>query len=215
VTRFRLAVMRVAACAAFLFLLFHAPANAAVTISFYSHKLRVIDGMNFDFPHGFVLLNGVTSDGKPVHTNLGFSATNIFVNVLWEKVDGSLDGGLPASYVAGAQEHFSFELTDEQYRAVVGVVEAWRTAPQPSYDMDTHNCVIFVKELAMAAGLSVSDDPRFSHTPGEFLDDVAQRNADFLARNAIRPPVWSTSDPAPGLQQRVHQLEQAANHARN
>jgi hypothetical protein len=215
VKELRLTLIRI--LAAFLFFIPHASANAAVTISFYSHKLRPIDGMNFDFPHGFVLLSGVTSDGKLVHANLGFSATDIFFNVLWERVQGSLDGPLPASYVAGAQEHFAFVLSDDQYRAVLAVVEAWRNAPQPSYDMDTHNCVIFVKELAIAAGLAVSNDPRFIHTPGEFLDDVALRNADFLARNGIHPPAWSTSDAnsTQTLQQRVEQLEQSADRARH
>jgi hypothetical protein len=216
VAKLRLTLMRVLAFGLFFLLCLHIPANAAVTISFYSHKLRLIDGINTDFPHGFVLLNGVTSDGRPVHANLGFSATNIFINVLWEKVDGSLDPPLPASYVAAAREHFSFLLSDEQYAAVLAVADSWRNAPQPSYDMDDHNCVIFVKELAAAAGLAVSDDVKFIHAPGDFLDDVARRNADFLTRNGIRPPGWSMPDgvSAPSLEQRVRELEQAASRAR-
>jgi len=82
--------------------------------------------------------------------------------------------------------------------------------------MDSHNCVIFVKDLAAATGLAVSDDPKFIHAPGDFLDDVARRNADFLTHNAIRPPAWSTPDTgsAQTLQQRVRALEQAASRAK-
>jgi hypothetical protein len=65
---------------------------------------------------------------------------------------------------------------------VLAVVEKWRSAPQPSYELDTHNCVIFVKEVALAVGLAVSDDERFVRNPNDFLDDVKARNAAFLAR---------------------------------
>ena len=64
--------------------------------------------------------------------------------------------------------------------AALAVVEKWRSAPQPSYELDTHNCVIFVKEIAAAVGLTVSDDERFVRDPAGFLDDVKARNAAFL-----------------------------------
>ena len=75
--------------------------------------------------------------------------------------------------------------------------------PQPSYDIDEHNCVLFVKDLAMAAGLTVSDDKKFIHAPGDFLeDDVAQRATPIFWRRTATiyravgkkaiPPRWSS-----------------------
>ena len=166
-----------------------APASAAVTIAFYSHDLRLIDGAGTDFPHAFVTLDGTDSSGAPVHAEYGFSARNIFVNVLWEPVDGALDEGpLSATYMAEATRHFSLVLSDAQYRAVVDVVRKWASWPQPSYDIDSHNCVTFVKEIAVAVGLAVSDDRKFVRQPRQFLADMAARNAGFLARNPLQAP---------------------------
>jgi hypothetical protein len=190
------------------------PARAAVTIDFYSHTLAIVaSGGNTYFPHGFVLLSGSTDSGTPVNANLGFTAKNIFINVLWEPITGELDPTpLPNGYVDGAVNHFAFTLTDAQYRAVLAVADKWRNWPQPSYDMDSHNCVLFVKELAQAAGLSVSDDRKFIHAPGDFLDDVASRNSAFLAAHGT---VYRTGGPATkadagALEQRVKQLESDA-----
>jgi hypothetical protein len=188
------------------------PARAAVTIDFYSHKLAMAPGLNTYFPHGFVLLSGTAPDGTPVNANLGFTARNIFINVLWEPVTGELDPTpLPDGYIAGAVNHFSFVLTDAQYGAVLAVADKWRDWPQPSYDIDTHNCVLFVKDLAMAAGLAVSDDPKFLHAPGDFLDDVAARNSTFLAAHGTlyRAPGGNQGG-TEALEQRVKQLERDA-----
>lgn len=185
------------------------PARAAVTIDFYSHTLAIVgSGGNTYFPHGFVLLSGTTDSGTPVNANLGFTAQNIFINVLWEPITGELDPTpLPHGYVDGAVHHFSFALTDAQYRAVLAVADKWRNWPQPSYDIDSHNCVLFVKDLALATGLAVSDDKKFIHAPGDFLDDVQLRNATFLNAHGVlyRTPT-AKSDPA-ALEQRVKQLE--------
>ncbi|MBV9548531.1 MAG: hypothetical protein JO256_02530 [Alphaproteobacteria bacterium] len=189
------------------------PARAAVTIDFYSHKLAMAPGLNTYFPHGFVLLSGTTTDGAPVKANLGFTAKNIFINVLWQRIEGELDPTpLPDGYVDGAVHHFSFPLTDAQYRAVLAVADKWRSTPQPSYDIDEHNCVLFVKDLAAAVGLSVSDDKKFIHAPGDFLDDVAVRNAAFLAANGTvyRAGTPAAQTNANALELRVKQLERDA-----
>ncbi len=189
------------------------PAAAAVTITFYSHDFRMFGaGMLTNFPHGFIALSGTPDDGTPaINGDFGFSATDFFVNALWEPVEGGLDPSpLPASYIAAADRHFSFPLTDAQYHAVVVVVEKWKSWPQPSYDLDKHNCVTFVKELAIAAGLSVSDSPGFIRKPKEFLDDMATRNAGFLAPYGN---VLQVSAPGAGmdaLRDRAQQLESQA-----
>ena len=198
-------MLRIGLVVAFL-LSVAAPADASVTATFYSHKFRLVDGLRTDFPHGFVVLSGTTDDGTPVNVHLGFSAKNIFIDVLWHPVDGALDDEeLTDAYVSDSIRHFSLTLTDAQYHAVMAVEHKWRTWPQPSYEIDTHNCVTFVKELAAAAGLTVSDSKKFIHAPADFLEDVANRNAALLGRAVT--PVHNISS----LQDRVEQLrEQAA-----
>ena len=182
-----------------------APADAAVTAAFYSHKFRLGDGLRTDFPHGFVVLAGTSDDGTPVNLHLGFSAKNIFIDVLWQPVEGALDDeALTDAYVSDSIRHFSLVLSEAQYRAVMAVEHKWRTWPQPSYEIDTHNCVTFVKELAMASGLTVSDSKKFIHAPADFLEDVANRNAAVLGRTAM--PVNNISS----LQDRVEQLRAQA-----
>jgi hypothetical protein len=193
-----------------------APARAAVTIDFYSHEFNLIArGGNTYFPHGFVILRGTTETGTPVNGNYGFTARNIFVNVLWEKVTGEMDPSpLPPGYIEGADHRFSLPLTDAQYAAVLATVERWRNWPQPSYDIDERNCVIFVKEVAQAVGLQVSNDRKFVRDPIAFLQDVAQRNAAFLATQGPQPAqVQATPATTRGntqtLEQRVRELEAA------
>ena len=182
-----------------------ASADAAVTATFYSHKFRLVDGLRTDFPHGFVVLAGTTDDGTPVNVHLGFSARNIFIDVLWQPVEGALDDEeLTDAYVSDSIKHFSLVLTDAQYHAVMAVEHKWRTWPQPSYEIDTHNCVTFVKELAVASGLAVSDARKLIHAPADFLEDVATRNAAIVGREVT--PVNSLST----LQDRVDQLRAQA-----
>ena len=210
---------------AFLALLFAllaatAPARAAVTIDFYSHEFNLFgQGLNTYFPHGFVILRGTTQDGTPVSGNYGFTARNIFINVPWEKVMGEMDPSpLPPDYLEGADHRLSLVVSDEQYRAVLATVERWRNWPQPSYDIDARNCVIFVKEMAQTVGLQVSEDKKFVRAPIEFLIDVAQRNAAFLATQGPQPALTqpvpaNTQGVSPSLQERVRQLEAARDRA--
>lgn len=196
-----------------------APARAAVTATFYSHNFQLMDGLRTDFPHGFVVLAGTTADGQPVNVHLGFSARNIFFNVLWQPVEGALDDEqLTDAYVSDSIRHFAVTISDDQYRAVMAVEHKWRTWPQPSYDMDTHNCVTFVKEIAIAAGLQVSESKRFIHAPKDFLHDVAQRNAVLIARSGpdAMPATAAAAMPAPpmSLADRVEELQRQSAAAR-
>ncbi len=193
------------------------PARAAVTIDFYTHELTLVArGLNTYFPHALVILHGTTEDGTKVDTNLGFTAKTVFINMLWQKVTGEMDPSpLPIGYLAGADRRFSFTLTEAQYRAVLATADRWRNAPQPSYDIDESNCVIFIKNVAQAVGLSVSDEKRFVRAPSDFLLDVAQRNAAFLSAQGPQPALMlqATQPAAPAqaqsLQDRVRALEAA------
>ena len=124
-------MFRILALVALLLVPLSLPASAVVTITFYSHKFQLMDGMRTDFPHGFVVMKGTTGDGTPVNVHLGFSAKNIFFDVLWRPVEGALDDEeLTDAYVDDSIRHFSFPITDDQYRAVMAVEHKWRTWPQ-------------------------------------------------------------------------------------
>jgi hypothetical protein len=151
-----------------------APAQAAVTLTFYSRDMHV-GLLNIQFPHGFVVLSGMTDAGVPVDANYGFTATDVTPAIMFGPVNGEIIGAKP-SYIADARPHFSLTISDDRYQAVMALMAAWRDAPQPSYDLNGHNCMTFVKATAVAAGLEVSDAPRFMGEPSDFLDDVAARN---------------------------------------
>src|ERR1700743_2638989 len=102
-------------------------------------------------------------------------------SILFGKVEGAVIGADDA-YVAKDTPVFSFPLTDKQYVAVIGVIKRWQQAPQPSYDLDTHNCVIFVKEIAAAVGMTTTDDATFVRDPAGFLAAPKARNTTFLER---------------------------------
>jgi len=177
-------MMRKLAYLIFVVIVCAAPARAGLIITFYSHTLGTYH-MNVAFPHGFVTIKGTMEGGDPVDTNFGFTAPTVSPAMLWGPVEGKLDIE-PDDYLAQGKPHFSFAISDDQYRAIWAVAEKWRTYPQPSYDLETRNCVTFVKEIAVAAGLSVSNDRKFIYKPSEFLDDVAARNAERLARPGNR-----------------------------
>jgi len=173
---------------AFLFLLLIftgvVPAHAAVTIAFYSRDLHVgLSGIQF--PHGFIVLSGTTDAGVPVDANYGFTATDVRPAIMFGPVDGEIIGAKP-TYLANAHSHFSLAMSDDHYQAVMAVMAAWRDAPQPSYNLSGHNCMTFVKALAVAAGLEVSEAPLFMREPSAFLDDVAARNADIIMRQKVK-----------------------------
>ena len=161
------------------------PAEAAVTISFYAHQLGS-RGVWVEFPHAYVALSGTPdAGGAQVKDNYGFTPPVVGPSILFGRVDGAVVA-VDDAYMAKDRPAFSLALTDRQYAAVLAVVERWREARQPSYDLDTHNCVIFVKEVAAAVGLATGVDDPFVRDPAGFLADLGSRNLAFLARSSAR-----------------------------
>ena len=77
------------------------PAQAAVTLAFYSRDMHV--GLfNIQFPHGFIVLSGMTDAGVPVDANYGFTATDVTPAIMFGPVDGEIIGAKP-SYIADAR----------------------------------------------------------------------------------------------------------------
>ena len=151
-------------------------ARAEVTLTFYSHHFGTY-GLGITFPHAYVRLSGTTgADAKPVKANFGFTAQTISPSILWNSVEGYVIS-MPDDYIAMSQPHLSLPISDEQYRSVLAIVDRWRKYPQPSYSLDTKNCVTFVKEIAIALQLPASSDAKFIRSPREFLEDLQLRTS--------------------------------------
>jgi hypothetical protein len=158
-----------------------APAAAAVEIAFYSRELG---GDNF--PHAFVALRGtLDATGEAVDTTYGFTAKAVTPALLFGSVSGEVvEEG--ERQIARSDRQFAVTLSDERYAALMAVVERWRNAPQPSYNLNRRNCVHFVAELAEAAGLRVERIGRLMKRPRSFLLHVRELNP------GLAPPAEST-----------------------
>ena len=162
-----------------------AQALAAVEIAFYSREL----GGN-NFPHAFVALHGtVDSTGEVVDTSYGFTAKAVTPALLFGSVSGEVVVEGPEQ-IARSDRQFAVTLTDEQYREVMAVVEAWRNREQPSYNLNRRNCVHFVGGLAEAIGLRVEYVGRLLKRPRSFLQHVRSLNPQLTA-----PAVPAVAEP--------------------
>ena len=187
-TRLRLALL------VFFLFGFQAPAAASVEVAFYSREL----GGN-NFPHAFVALRGtIDATGETVDTTYGFTAKAVTPALLFGSVAGEVvvEG---ERQVARSDRQFSVTLTDDRYVALMAVVERWRSAPQPSYNLNRRNCVHFVAELAEAAGLRVERVDRLMKRPRSFLLHVRELNPVLSAP----PPLAAAPAPAAGAPTQV------------
>ena len=178
---------RLAAFVAILLMaLLAAPAQAAVQITFWSKEF------GSSFPHAFVTLEGTLDrSGEKISEDYGFSAKTISPAVLWGKVKGEVSSDHSLSYQEGSNRHFTLTLTDEEYDQVMTAVTRWKTAKQPSYDLDKANCVHFVGEVAASLGMDGAPRKGMMRKPRSFLNAVTEANRIWLAgRGATfhRPP---------------------------
>lgn len=144
------------------------PAEAAVTMVFWSHEF------GNEFPHAFVTLRGVPdAGGPPVDTNVGFTARHLSPKLLFGTVDGRLDVARPG-YMRRSDAQFAIVLTDVQYAAVLALARAWSDS---RYNLNSRNCVHFVQEAGRIAGLRGLDHPQLMKKPRSYLKAVAAANA--------------------------------------
>jgi hypothetical protein len=179
ISAFRLSRLVALAAAAWLALA-AAPCLAAVSITFYSKELGA------SFPHAFVIFSGTPDRGGPrIEEDYGFTAKAITPAILWGKVGGEVITDHSVSYVKGSDRHFTLALTDAEFDRAMATIARWRAAKQPSYDLDRHNCVHFVADLAASIGL-VTDTSRFMKKPRSFLEAMTAANRPRLeARGAV------------------------------
>lgn len=170
----------IAILAAALLALTAAPGWAAVSITFYSKELGA------SFPHAFVIVEGTPDRGGPrIEEDYGFTAKTISPAILWGKVAGEVITDHTVGYVKGSDRHFTVALTDAEYDRVMATIARWRSARQPSYDLDKHNCVHFVADLAAAIGMT-ADTGKLMKKPRSFLETLVAQNRAWLAgRKAI------------------------------
>ncbi len=155
------------------------PASAAVEVSFYSKEF------GSSYPHAFITVRGtVDRNGDQVDTSYGFTAKNVTPAILMRAVPGEIVQS-SAGYIAKSERHFSLMLTDQEYDKLLAVVEAWRTARQPSYHLNRRNCVYFVAELAAALGMRADTPKALMKKPFSYVRHLMQTNRQWLeARRA-------------------------------
>jgi hypothetical protein len=159
-----------AALAALILSLSALPARAAVTITFWSHEL------GNSFPHAFFSLRGLPdAGGVPVDRDWGFSPRKIGPSILFGPVRGVIEQAKPA-YLRGSDAQFSVVLTDMQYAAILKLIDEWGEAGDPTYRLETRNCVHFVQEAARRAGLATVDFPKLMKKPRSYLQALAAAN---------------------------------------
>lgn len=147
------------------------PAQAAVTMTFWSHEFGRY------FPHAFVTLHGTPdAGGAAVEASYGFTAKSLSLKILFGTVPGKVEPPAP-DYVARSRARFAVVLSDAQYAAIRGLAAAWdEKTGDARYNLDHRNCVHFVKEAARIAGLGGLDRPKLMKKPDAYLRAVAAAN---------------------------------------
>jgi len=170
----------------FLFLIgWGAAAQAEVQIAFYSKD------MASSFPHAFVRLTGVDDQtGKQIDDNYGFTPATLGMSILFGNVKGIVESAGP-QYVARSDRHFALKLTDAQYRQVLAIVDQWRTAKQPSYNLNKRNCITFVAEIAIALGLKAPVLPKLMKKPKSYLNVITDMNSALISHWPVVPALTS------------------------
>lgn len=153
-------------------------AAAAVDITFHSFNGSVFAGR---YPHTFVSMEGTLEDGTAIKENFGFSAKRASLAVLNGPVEHVILVEEP-KWLTKTNRHFTLTMTDEQYREVRALVEAWRNAPGKYYDLDTRNCIHFVGEIGRIMGLEVSYPEKLLRKPKSWLNHISTLNPDLGAQ---------------------------------
>lgn len=168
-------------------------AQAQIEIAFYSKD------MASSFPHAFVRFTGIDEQtGKQVDTNYGFTPVSLGPGILFGNVRGMMETASPL-YVQRSDRHFALKLNDAQYRAALAIVDKWRNAKQPSYNLNKRNCITFVAEVAIALGLQAPVLPKLMKKPKSYLNAVTEMNAAAIDAWPVAPAL--AASPAPAIDQ--------------
>ena len=147
-------------------------AAAAVDLTFHSFNGSVVAGR---YPHAFVSMAGTLEDGTVVKENFGFSAKRTTLAVLNGPVEHTILVEKD-KWLTRTNRHFTITITDQKYREVRALVEAWRNAPGKYYDLETRNCIHFVGEIAKIVGLEVVYPEKMMRRPKKWLNYITGLN---------------------------------------
>jgi hypothetical protein len=167
----------VASLAALLWLVVAVPAQAAVTITFWSHDL------GSSFPHAFFTMRGTPdAGGDPIDLSFGFTAKTVSPALLFGSVPGKVERPT-VSYMDGSDAQFAVVLTDAQYAGELALIQAWdeTRGGDSHYNLNNRNCIHFVKEAARVAGLADLDQPDLMKKPRTYLQTIAAANGNLVA----------------------------------
>lgn len=161
------------------------PAQAAVTITFWSHEL------GSSFPHAFFSLRGVPENGgAAVGATFGFTAKTVSAKLLFGPVPGKIEAA-PRNYISASDAQFSVTMTDAQYADVLSLVDAWSEGkPDGVYRLGDHNCVTFVKEAARRVGLLGLDKPGLMKKPRSYLKAIQVENVGRVTAVGMHGKAW-------------------------
>lgn len=167
------------------------PAQAAVTITFWSRDF----GGNY-FPHAFFTLRGTPDAGGPaVDASYGFTAKSVSPALLFGNVAGRVERPKPG-YMEGSHARFSRTISDAQYAAVLDLIRAWdeRTG-DATYNLGRRNCVTFVREAARRVGVTQVDFPKLMKKPSSYLRAVYAANPGQLVQVELNGKQWFAANP--------------------
>ncbi|HEY1750786.1 MAG TPA: hypothetical protein VGG29_05960 [Caulobacteraceae bacterium] len=160
-------------------------ALADTTVSFYSHGWGVGTNGFLYFPHAFVVIRRTSPDGAAKQEAYGYTAASTTdITVLMHPSRGVVEEP-NGTYRKHATLHFTVTLTDAQYQALEARVAWWGAATSPLYNLDGHNCISFVADLASSIGLQVPDAG--GRDPARFLEGVKRLNGERLMAAAGAP----------------------------
>ncbi|MCW4462881.1 hypothetical protein OK349_14275 [Sphingomonas sp. BT-65] len=167
---------RIVRLAALLFFALAAiPAQARVTVTFWSYE------NGGDFPHAFFTVHGTPDrGGKPVQGAWGFTPKSVTPAMLLGTVGGKIDY-TTKKYVARSIAHFSAPVSDAQYDSLIRLVGEWGEKGNNSYNINRRNCVHFVAEAMRRSGLRVVEDKKLIKKPRSFTRSIAALNAGRVA----------------------------------
>lgn len=163
--------IRVGWLAALAAVLLPLPAQAAVTIAFWSRDFGIY------FPHAFFTLRGTPDrGGAAIDASYGFTARAVTPALLFGNVGGKVEEP-KRGYMEGSHVRFTVTLSDAQYDAVVALIREWdQKTGDSTYNLGKRNCVHFIREAARRSGLAGLDQPKLMKKPGSFLLAVEQAN---------------------------------------
>ncbi len=166
------------------------PAQARVTITFWSFE------QGGYFPHAFYSLHGTPDrGGPPVKASYGFTAKSVVPAMLMGSVGGKIHE-TDQQYFDHGTAHFSVQLSDAQFDAVMRMNRDWGPDGNNRYSLNKRNCVHFLAEAMRRSGLRVVEDPKLMKKPKSFANSIAALNSGRITLLNRAGPAYLAATPA-------------------